>query len=137
MWRTARSLDLDRDIEVTHADMARPDGQVLGLRRAGKAGEPPHVEDVRDWLEPSDPNPFNPSTALRYAIGRDGHVWLRIYDMRGRLVRTLVSGAQRRGVYRVIWDGTNTSGEASPSGIYIARLTTSEGGKSQKLALVR
>ncbi len=76
IWRTARSLDLDRDIRVTHADMALPGGQVIGLRRAGKADEPPHVDDLHDWLEPGEPNPFNPTTTLRYAIGRDGNIYL-------------------------------------------------------------
>jgi hypothetical protein len=65
-------------------------------------------------LEQNYPNPFNPSTTIRYSLARDGHVSLRVYDVAGRLVRTLVDDSQvpLEGGFAVTWDGTNDLGPA-------------------------
>ena len=68
------------------------------------------------------PNPFNPTTTLRYSVPRRDHVLLRVYDVRGRLVVTLVDALHNPGVYKQIWDGRNNTGLRVPSGIYTARL---------------
>jgi len=65
------------------------------------------------------PNPFNPSTQMRYAIPRSGIVNLSIYDLRGQPVRTLVSEHKQAGEYDKSWDGKNDSGLDVASGIYI------------------
>jgi uncharacterized Ntn-hydrolase superfamily protein len=84
------------------------------------------------------PNPFNQSTLIRYQIPIPNpesrilhHVSLKIYDLTGRLVETLVNKNQDPGVYSTHWDGTDNSGETVPSGIYFSRLV-SRIGKSQK-----
>lgn len=83
------------------------------------------------------PNPFNPRVTIRWSQPRAGAVDLAIYDVRGRLVRRLVTGdgSARSGV--VSWDGCDDTGRGVAAGIYLTRLTTSAGSKLQKLTLVR
>ena len=71
------------------------------------------------------PNPANPISKLLYVIPRSAgsqDVKLRIYDVNGRLVRTLVSGTQSPGPYTAVWDGRDSNGRGVASGNYFARL---------------
>jgi hypothetical protein len=69
------------------------------------------------------PNPFNPSTRVNYEVPvGGGEMTLRIYDLRGQLVRTLVDGAQPAGRHAAIWDGRDEAGRPLPSGVYVGRL---------------
>ena len=53
-----------------------------------------------------------------------GHVTIRVYDVSGQLVRTLVDEAQTPGAKQVVWEGTNTQGQGVATGVYFYRLTT-------------
>ena len=68
------------------------------------------------------PNPFNPSTTIRYTLPEASNVRLTIYNVLGQEVRTLVNAAQSRGVHSVQWDGRDASGRQAATGIYIYRL---------------
>ncbi len=85
------------------------------------------------------PNPFNPQTVIRYRLPRRGTATVRIYDARGRLVRSLDGGEQAAGVYQVRWQGRDDRGEALASGVYFAALVLDgeRTGAVQKLSLVR
>lgn len=84
------------------------------------------------------PNPFNPSSALDYDLPSEGPVSLDIADVRGRLVRRIVAaGQQSGGAHTASWDGKNQSGEALPSGLYLARLQWGRELRTQKLLLLR
>lgn len=84
------------------------------------------------------PNPFNPRTVLRFATTKSGQVRLNIHDVRGLVVRRLVSDDLAPGAHEVIWDGLNEQGAAVASGVYFARLTKPVGPPvSHKLTLVR
>lgn len=66
------------------------------------------------------PNPFNPTTTISYNILDAGHVTITIYDITGRMVRTLVANRyQAPGIYRVVWNGTDMSGASVASGLYL------------------
>ncbi len=88
-------------------------------------------------LVPCHPNPFNASTLVRYELPRPGRVRLAILDVRGRVVRTLVSGSKPRGEHQVRWDGTDDAGRLLPSGVYLVRLQATGRTAVQKVALVR
>jgi len=75
-------------------------------------------------LEANVPNPFNPSTRLRYVLSSRMHVTLRVYDMAGRRVRTLVEAIQPSGSYFTEWDGSNDGGRRVSAGVYLCRLET-------------
>jgi hypothetical protein len=88
-------------------------------------------------LHPNFPNPFNPSTTIKYDLKEAGKVSLKIYNVLGQEVRTLVSGAHTAGFKSVVWDGRNNAGQAVSSGIYVYRLETSGFVKSRKMMLIK
>lgn len=98
--------------------------------------DPSSAPVARTMLFQNSPNPFNPRTTVRYSLATDAAVKLQIFDVNGRLVRTLVDGAQVRGDYNVQWDGITESGEAVASGVYWARMSTDRGFKSSTKMVV-
>jgi hypothetical protein len=89
------------------------------------------------------PNPFNPSTTIRFAIpARDGEdaavqTRLSIYNLRGELIRTLVNAEKDPGEYSVQWDGTNVRGEKMGSGVYLYRLQAGDFTSTKKMVVVK
>jgi len=83
------------------------------------------------------PNPFNPTTTIRYDMKEKGLVTIRIYDVGGRLVRTLVDEARDAGSHAAIWDGRNAAGADAASGIYFYEMKTKGFGATKKLVLLR
>ena len=73
------------------------------------------------------PNPFSSSTLFRYAIDREGRVRLRLFDVAGRHVRTLVEARVAAGAGGRGWDGRDGSGRPVASGIYLVRLRAADG----------
>jgi hypothetical protein len=88
-------------------------------------------------LAQNTPNPFNPATTIRYALPRDVDVNLRIFDLRGRLVRTLVDGVQPAGEHTVLWDGRTAAGATAASGVYLYRLRAGDEVRQRRMTLVR
>jgi N-acetylneuraminic acid mutarotase len=88
------------------------------------------VEPKQFALYPNTPNPFNPSTTIRYSIPKSSEVTLTIYDLLGREIETLVNKNQTPGEYSVVWNG-----QVHPSGIYICRLRAGDFTETRKLVL--
>lgn len=89
------------------------------------------------FLSQNFPNPFNPSTNIQFSLDRSQPVQLSIYDVTGRLVRTLVSESRAAGSHNVVWNGTDNGGNPTPSGVYLYRLITAEGIDSKTMTLVK
>jgi predicted outer membrane repeat protein len=83
------------------------------------------------------PNPFNPSTTIHFELDRSMRVELSIFDLAGRRVRTLVSGALPAGTHGEQWDGTDSSGRLVSSGTYFARVRTEDYETVGRLVLVK
>ncbi len=89
-------------------------------------------------LEQNYPNPFNPSTTIEYALPIDKRVTVRIYNMMGQVVKTLVNDEfQKAGRHRVIWDGTNEAGVRVASGTYIYSLEFGKYKKTKRMMLLK
>ncbi|MCK6619852.1 MAG: carboxypeptidase regulatory-like domain-containing protein [Calditrichaceae bacterium] len=88
-------------------------------------------------LEQNYPNPFNPSTTIRFALPEASQVSLKIYNARGQLVRTLVSGNYESGVHEIRWDARNDLGETVSSGMYFYRMQAGNFVESRKMVLLR
>ena len=88
-------------------------------------------------LTPNYPNPFNPSTALSYALPRSAAVRLAIYDALGRHVRTLVESEQPPGSYTVQWDGRDDAGLPVSSGVYLYRIVAGDFVEARTMLLVK
>ena len=87
-------------------------------------------------LYPNYPNPFNPETRIKYEIIDESRITLRVYDVLGKEIRTLVDEKKPTGIYRASWDGSNETGEQVPSGIYILKLISDERTTIQKMTKV-
>jgi hypothetical protein len=85
------------------------------------------------------PNPFNPVTTLEYAVpaGTDDRITLKVYNMRGTMVNTLVDHVESPGVHSVVWDGRDYAGNTMSSGVYIYRLKAGNFVQSNKMMLMR
>jgi hypothetical protein len=92
----------------------------------------------RNYLASGTPNPFNPSTTLRYGVAAAGPLRMAIYDARGRTVRTLVQSAYTAaGTYSVTWNGLDDNGRAVPSGSYHVRLQVADQVFTRRLTLLK
>lgn len=94
---------------------------------------------ARPWLSQNRPNPFNPSTVIGFGVPgpERADVRLRVYDVSGRLVSTLVSRRFDPGYHEVRWDGRADRGGALASGVYLLRAEIGPATFSRKLALIR
>lgn len=90
-----------------------------------------------DVLHPNVPNPFNPSTRIRFEVAQSGRTSLQIYDVGGRRIRDIVSGSLAAGMHERIWDGRDGRGHAVASGVYVLRLETTQSEHSRRLLLVK
>jgi len=87
-------------------------------------------------LRQNHPNPFNPSTTIKFQLPSPARVILQVYDILGRPVKTLVDHMQAAGLHSVVWDGTDQQARRMASGIYIYRLQAGIFSQSQKMILV-
>ncbi|MBC8233353.1 T9SS type A sorting domain-containing protein, partial [bacterium] len=88
------------------------------------------------------PNPFNPETWIPYQLSKDADVTIKIYDVSGRLVRTLELGSKEAGVYLEkakagYWDGRNNTGESAASGVYFYSITAGDFTATKKMLVLK
>lgn len=113
-----------------------------------------NIDDVEIWglasgASPADdtpsyrlalgnyPNPFNPLTKIEFTLERPGNTTIAVYDIQGRLVRSLVSQPMNEGPHSVVWDGANNSGQRASSGVYFARLVSGSQVAEHKMVLLK
>lgn len=107
-----------------------------GGAAAGVPGDLPPPQAFRAY--PNHPNPFNPRTTLAFDLpAAEPRLRLRLFDLQGRLVASLVDGALPAGRHQVVWSGLDDAGRAVASGVYVSVLESSQGRASHKLTLVR
>jgi flagellar hook assembly protein FlgD len=78
------------------------------------------------------PNPFNPCTYIEFFMPKEANVSLRVYDILGNEVKTLVEGHQRAGTYNIFFDGSDLA-----SGVYLYKLTADDFTQTKKMLLVK
>lgn len=88
-------------------------------------------------LFPAYPNPFNPTTTLRYDLPEATKVIIMIYDLMGRDIKTLVNHQQKAGYKSVVWDATNDLGEPVSAGIYLYRISAGDFHQTKKMVLLK
>jgi hypothetical protein len=88
-------------------------------------------------LEGNYPNPFNPSTTIRYTLGVDSPVSVRVYNMLGQEIATLVDGFKKAGEQSVVWHGVNNVGQAVSSGLYLYRIQVGNTVMTKKMMFMK
>ena len=88
-------------------------------------------------LHQNYPNPFNPVTSLRYDLPENGLVNITVYDMIGRMVKTLVNGSQTAGYKSIQWNATNDRNEPVSAGLYLYTIQAGEFRQTNKMVLLK
>jgi flagellar hook assembly protein FlgD len=100
--------------------------------------ETPKVEIPQKFeLYQNYPNPFNPSTSISFDLAEDVFVTLKIYNILGQEIRTLVNDFKPAGKYTVVWDGKDNNGNAVGSGIYLYKINAGKFTKTMKMVLAK
>lgn len=106
----------------------------IGASMTGPEGAAP----AANGLAQNRPNPFNPETTIRFTLARAGRATLRVFDARGRLVRTLVEAALREGAHEARWNGLDDRGGRVTSGVYYALFAAADGYRDRvRMVLVK
>jgi hypothetical protein len=101
-------------------------------------GVPTDGPQFVNYLGDSYPNPFNPTTTIRYGIKERAHVSLKVYNIAGQLIKTLVNGVQQPAAeYKLEWHGANNAGQTVASGVYFYRLETKNFVQNKKMVLLK
>jgi hypothetical protein len=136
-WRRERiALDAwaDRPAQLRF-QIAAGDGEGWRVDALRIGAAPPVPFALR--LHAPVPNPFNPSTRLRFELSAPAPLRLDVYDVRGRHRRTLAAATFAAGSFTVDWNGADDGGRALPSGVYFARLQAGDRSDTRKLVLLR
>jgi len=88
-------------------------------------------------LRQNYPNPFNPETWISFQLAKRDHTTLKIYNIIGQEIVSLVDGMRETGVHTVRWQGSDGDGRPVPSGVYLYVLTSGEYSAVRKLLLIR
>jgi hypothetical protein len=83
------------------------------------------------------PNPFNPNTAITFAVPRPSQVRIDVFNVMGQKVRTLADEYSKAGYKRVEWDGTDANGNSVASGVYLYRMTAGDFSETKKMLLLK
>jgi subtilisin family serine protease len=138
---SATPIEIASILKATASRAHAPDNLygwgILDARKAIESVVPTDFALLQNY-----PNPFNSSTTLRYRVQEAAHVTIKIFDLLGREVRTVLNASVPRAIRTVEWDGTTSNGTTAASGIYFGRMiaTTSSGRKfssTVKMMLVR
>tara|TARA_Y100000816_G_C25697779_1_gene368862 strand:- start:3 stop:386 length:384 start_codon:yes stop_codon:yes gene_type:complete len=91
----------------------------------------------RFMLHQNFPNPFNPITTLRYDLPKDSFVIIRVFDMSGNKVKTLVNEVQNSGYKSIQWNATDNQGQPVSAGVYLYSIEAGEFRQTKKMILLK
>jgi hypothetical protein len=97
----------------------------------------PKVTPFEFALHQNYPNPFNPMTSISYDLAQNGMVSLCIFDMNGKIIKTLVNEFQNAGNYSLTWDGVNFAGEVVSAGLYLCVLQVGNTKQTKKMSFIK
>ncbi len=95
------------------------------------------VPGAEKFVAKAYPNPFNPQTTIKFTMPKSGPVSVKIFNLRGELVRTLVNDVQTAGEHTVLWDGTSNSGSSVSSGVYFYEARSGSDVQVNKITMVK
>ena len=127
-------------LEIIHNGASSPDT----VKLSGVAVSAVGIDDFsqrhlpqRFTLYPNYPNPFNPTTTIRFDMPKEVRTTIRVYDLLGREVRTLTDRSYGPGTHSVVWDGKDEQGKLLPSGEYFVRMQAGDFVAVRKVLLLK
>ncbi len=124
---TSVTMLIDVDADGSIDDTVSLDNALTDIRGSGPLSVPDRYALSRNF-----PNPFNPSTTIEYSLPERAFVTIKVYDVLGREVSTLVDGVEEAGSRRVVFDAANR-----PAGVYYVRMTAGDFSATQEMLLVK
>ena len=120
----------------------------FGAEMSSETGDPffigPNLSTVESKIIPDThtlysayPNPFNPTTRLRYELSNSEYISINIYDLNGKYVKSLVNSIQGAGYWTIVWDATNNLGQPVSAGMYIYTIQAGEFRQTRKMVLLK
>ena len=131
-WTSLAGYNVDTTIRARISS-----DSALSIDDPGQGPPPSNQLPLELRLDAAYPNPFNPTTTIEYSLHQSGQVDLKVFDLKGAAVRTLVAEEKARGSYQVIWDGRDDNGGLVPSGVYFCRADSGSQASSLKLVLLK
>ena len=133
----------DQPTQPTDEDFALVSAEVLSMAEAIQVV--PKQNSRRSYSAPAYqnelrqnyPNPFNPTTTIAFSLARASQAEIKIFDVGGALVKTLINDRRQKGNHRVVWTGDNNQGNHVASGVYFYRLTAGQFRATKKMVLLR
>jgi len=129
----------DKSFQTTFPYLAQPfegysntHGVVVSISNSTPTNDPKSYGLIQNY-----PNPFNPTTQIKYNLLKADNVVVKVYDVLGKEVKTLVNERLNAGEKVVMWNGTDNSGKAVSSGTYFVKLETSSGVDTKKMMLLK
>ncbi|MGB8658327.1 MAG: FlgD immunoglobulin-like domain containing protein [Candidatus Zixiibacteriota bacterium] len=129
-------FDLVNEHGFSICDNAVKSGTPIDIR-PGSPRESGATKPSEFKLEPNYPNPFNPETVIKFALPQDSKVTLRVYNILGQVVNTLVDEVLPAGVHSTVWNGKNEQGRDVASGVYFYRIKADSYESVMKMTLLR
>jgi len=135
---TFRLLDLE-NLSLSFETIELRDGENISLPAIGKGWEHSMIPELPTTygLSQSYPNPFNLQARISYQLPEPGTVTLKIYNIRGQLVRTLVNEYKEAGYHSEVWDGRNEEGREIASGVYTYRMESNNFSATRRMVLLK
>jgi len=134
LWKFDGSPAVDQEVILEEFYFV-PVGSVASVPNTGYGI--PSIFHPAARLQTAAPNPFNPSTTLRFVLERGSDAHLAIYDMAGRRVRNLVEGFREAGKHEVVWDGLDHTGSSAASGTYLCVLEACGVVETRRMTLLK
>jgi hypothetical protein len=131
---TFQVLDETYSVDFTSAQLRGAANEDLTAELEGLSSD---GVPVAFKLVQNAPNPFNPVTKVAYHVPSASRVTIRVFDVTGRLVTTLVDGVVEPGRHTAVWNGTNDRGESVGSGVYFCTMETPDYSSSHKMTLLK
>jgi len=134
----AGTADLDGDgiEDITDYAGLAPDMGAFEYGSTASVNDPGELPQ-KYALHQNYPNPFNPVTTLRYNLPEDGLVNITIYDIMGRVVKTLINSSQTAGYKSTQWNATNNAGQPVSAGLYLYMIQVAQFKQSKKMVLLK
>gem|GEM_PF-4190420 len=130
--------DARKPLVLSHLNLLSTANDTLVKKESDSAeGSSGEKTPYKFALSANYPNPFNPSTTITFSLPEEGMARLAVYDLAGRLVKTLRQGRLEAGFHSVKWDGRNTLGDTVASGVYVYMLRFKDKILSRKMLLLR
>ncbi len=126
---------INSDLDPDGVDLALSVFHDLGWFQGAPSASP--TPSARTLLAQNTPNPFNPSTTIRFTLADGGDTELQVFDVRGNNIKRLVAGSLAAGDHSVTWDGTDEDGQRVPSGVYFYRLRSGAYEGLQRMLLLK